>query len=329
MILLSIVIPFFNTFSRSHKVLARIKKSLQTYTDVEFILVDDGSSDDTFMHLQDTFIDDDHSLLTIVSQNNKGPGGARNTGLSLAKGEYIWFIDSDDDFYIDDIYSDLQPNAAWDFIDFNYIENNVVINSMSIEAGEYTTNEVNLYETLGRIWTKIFKRNVFIHNKIKYPEMCIYEDNYLIYVLPFYLMKFKKSEKIAYCYDLSVSSVTREIGVSIRYYDRLLTSYQGLVFLRDNGALLGNIIIQNRFKEIFLYKTIEHLFYKREFKAFGKVFFILCTYNYLVKKFYFEPNGMPKNKKERIINFLRYFLPSINCIAYFEKLNKKAWDADE
>ncbi|MDC4976888.1 glycosyltransferase, partial [Acinetobacter baumannii] len=108
MILLSVIIPFFNTFSRSEKVLKRVRDSLQQYSDVEFILVDDGSKDDTLAQLRQYFqIDKCSALLKIMTQENKGPGGARNTGLNLAQGKYIWFVDSDDDFYLDQIYPDL------------------------------------------------------------------------------------------------------------------------------------------------------------------------------------------------------------------------------
>ena len=123
MILLSVIIPFFNTFSRSEKVLKRVRDSLQQYSDVEFILVDDGSKDDTLAQLRQYFqIDKCSALLKIMTQENKGPG-ARNTGLNLAQGKYIWFVDSDDDFYLDQIYPDLTLDNDFDFIDYNYTEN--------------------------------------------------------------------------------------------------------------------------------------------------------------------------------------------------------------
>ncbi|EPL6397371.1 glycosyltransferase family 2 protein, partial [Acinetobacter baumannii] len=160
MILLSVIIPFFNTFSRSEKVLKRVRDSLQQYSDVEFILVDDGSKDDTLAQLRQYFqIDKCSALLKIMTQENKGPGGARNTGLNLAQGKYIWFVDSDDDFYLDQIYPDLTLDNDFDFIDYNYTENGHVKNSMGLEAGVYYIDQVDLYKNLGRIWTKIFKRD--------------------------------------------------------------------------------------------------------------------------------------------------------------------------
>ncbi|MFQ8633586.1 glycosyltransferase family 2 protein [Acinetobacter baumannii] len=329
MILLSVIIPFFNTFSLREKVLKRVRDSLQQYSDVEFILVDDGSKDDTLAQLRQYFqIDKCSALLKIMTQENKGPGGARNTGLNLAQGKYIWFVDSDDDFYLDQIYPDLTLDNDFDFIDYNYTENGHVKNSMGLEAGVYYIDQVDLYKNLGRIWTKIFKRDFFVQNLLRYPEKCIYEDNYFVYTFPYFIKKFKKIEKIAYLYEVEVLSVTRETDISIRFYDRLLTSYNGLDFLNKNNAWFENKSAQQRFKEIFLYNTAKKILLNMNLERLKIIYYIFCTYNFLERK-YIISNIKSSNQKNRIVDFIRYFFPKKNYMPYFINLNKKVWHINE
>lgn len=89
---LSIIIAAYN----SEKYLSECLKSVldQNYSNYEVIVVDDGSQDSTPMILS-TFKEND-SRVRIVTQSNQGRSEARNTGISLAKGKYIWVIDHDD-----------------------------------------------------------------------------------------------------------------------------------------------------------------------------------------------------------------------------------------
>lgn len=90
--LVSVIVPVFNTGENCLKLLDRLLNS--TYKNIEIICIDDGSSDNSYQLLSDYA--KKHSKLVIKEQKNAGPSAARNTGLKLAKGEYISFIDSDD-----------------------------------------------------------------------------------------------------------------------------------------------------------------------------------------------------------------------------------------
>jgi glycosyltransferase involved in cell wall biosynthesis len=90
---LSIVIPNFNT---AKYVVAAVNSALdQTFTSLEVIVVDDGSTDDSLLKLEQI---EDHRV-TIVAQPNRGLAAARNTGISIARGKYIGLLDSDDVWY--------------------------------------------------------------------------------------------------------------------------------------------------------------------------------------------------------------------------------------
>lgn len=85
------------TYNRS-EVLTRAVKSLiaQTEPDWEAIIVDDGSTDDT--HLRISKYLETHSNIFYIKQKNKGEEGAKNTGIRVATGKYITFLDSDDSY---------------------------------------------------------------------------------------------------------------------------------------------------------------------------------------------------------------------------------------
>jgi glycosyltransferase involved in cell wall biosynthesis len=90
-VLLSIIIPTFNRCELLNRALNSVYK--QTYSDYEVIVIDDGSTDDTAEMLQKNF-----TGIRYVFQPNNGVSAARNKGLELAKGCWIAFLDSDDEW---------------------------------------------------------------------------------------------------------------------------------------------------------------------------------------------------------------------------------------
>ena len=89
----SIIVPIYNV----EKYLAKCLDSIvrQTHQNLQIILVDDGSTDGSGNLAEDYALKDPH--ITVVHQKNQGQSAARNTGLSLATGDFISFIDSDDE----------------------------------------------------------------------------------------------------------------------------------------------------------------------------------------------------------------------------------------
>ena len=89
---LSIIIPVYNTGIYLHKCIKSILS--QKMTDFELILIDDGSKDDSGA-ICDEYARED-SRVKVIHKENEGVSIARNTGISMAEGEYIGFVDSDD-----------------------------------------------------------------------------------------------------------------------------------------------------------------------------------------------------------------------------------------
>ena len=90
--LISIIAPVYNTIQYLEKCVQSIKK--QTYELWELIPIDDGSSDGS-CELCEKFASND-SRIVVIRNSHSGPGPARNAGLAVAKGEYVYFVDSDD-----------------------------------------------------------------------------------------------------------------------------------------------------------------------------------------------------------------------------------------
>ena len=88
----SIIVPVYNVEEYLEECLESIQK--QTYTDIEVILVNDGSTDGS-KEICESYCQMD-SRFKLINQENKGQSAARNNGVSVSTGEYITFVDSDD-----------------------------------------------------------------------------------------------------------------------------------------------------------------------------------------------------------------------------------------
>ena len=89
---ISVIIPVYNVENYLKRCLNSVLN--QTLKDIEIICVNDGSTDDSAQICEEYALKDER--FSVFHQENKGVSAARNKGLSLAEGEYICFIDSDD-----------------------------------------------------------------------------------------------------------------------------------------------------------------------------------------------------------------------------------------
>ena len=109
---ISVIVPIYNT----EKYLARCIESIlcQTYTNLEIILVDDGSPD-SCPRICDEYAEKDERI-KVIHKPNGGLSDARNSGLKIANGEYVIFLDSDDYYnntkFLQDIHDQLSLKNA-------------------------------------------------------------------------------------------------------------------------------------------------------------------------------------------------------------------------
>lgn len=102
--LVSIIVPVYNTQKYIRDCL--ISAINQSYSNLEIIVIDDGSPDDSFKIVNE-FVKKDNRV-QLIRQQNIGLSGARNTGIKVSKGEYLIFLDSDDCLFNDSVESMLK-----------------------------------------------------------------------------------------------------------------------------------------------------------------------------------------------------------------------------
>ncbi len=184
----SVIIPVYNT----DKYLSECLDSVinQTLRDIEIICIDDGSTDKSLEILNDYAAKDDR--IKILTQEHKYAGVARNYGISIAKGEYIFFVDSDDYCKLSTLKS-LYNKAEETFSDiviarpFAYIEKTKKINKIkfSLETSYLNGKNVFSYKDCYRYffqvfeawpWDKLYKLDFIIKNNVKFESFRSCED---------------------------------------------------------------------------------------------------------------------------------------------------------
>lgn len=94
MLTLSFIVPIYNTEDFVRDCLNSILSQIDQFPGSEIIVVDDGSTDGSFAIVQDLV--SSYDCISIIKQENGGLSRARNAGLRIAKGDYVWYVDSDD-----------------------------------------------------------------------------------------------------------------------------------------------------------------------------------------------------------------------------------------
>lgn len=191
----SIIVPIYNVEKYLPKCIESI--IVQTYTNLEIILVNDGSPDNSRI-ICDEYSKKDHRI-KVINKENGGLSDARNTGLDVATGDYISFIDSDD--YIHEEYCETLLNllkkfdadiAQCEFLkvyekginNFN-IETCAVEQKITVLSNKDVLN--NLYNehyiSTVVVWNKLYKRELF--EQIRFPKGKVHEDEYTTYKVLF------------------------------------------------------------------------------------------------------------------------------------------------
>lgn len=180
--LLSIVIPAYNMKDYLEGCLQSILAC--DTADCEILIVDDGSTDGVTPALCDRLASRYSPLVRVIHQENKGLGGARNTGLEAASGEYVFFPDSDDKVTSDALtvikkYLQEKP----DILAFDFCSDDGEGHLTPMTASQFHSetpfrlaNRPDFLLSLPSAWARVWKRSLFLEGNIRYPSQVWYED---------------------------------------------------------------------------------------------------------------------------------------------------------
>lgn len=183
--LISVIIPVYGV----EKYISQCLESVinQTYKNIEVIVINDGTKDNSASIAKEYSKQD--FRVKVYDFENSGLSAARNRGVSLAKGDYIAFLDSDD-YVAPNMYEELINNALKtdaDIVKCGYSEfiEDKIVNIRSFDVNAVIRNSKN-GEKLAQmsqdsvlyivVWNAIYKRNIAL--KVIYPEGYVNEDEY-------------------------------------------------------------------------------------------------------------------------------------------------------
>ncbi|MBF0601919.1 glycosyltransferase family 2 protein [Limosilactobacillus oris] len=265
--IVSIVVAIFNV----GKYLDRCVLSIvnQTYKNIEIILVDDGSTDNSSM-LCDKWLQKDKRI-KVIHKNNGGLSDARNAGLNKATGDYICFVDGDD--YIEKnmvevslkyvtsseagvvIFSNYDVSADGHKTQRNiysseelYTESNIIPKLLDECIGTMPTSKSD-YDIGFSPWGRLCKRSVLINNNVYFKDehILIYEDlMFLLDLLPV-ITKAVVINQPLYDYCENSNSLTRRFDVS--RFNKIKKQYYYLKNNKQYSKLIfGNFETKLRFE---------------------------------------------------------------------------------
>lgn len=308
--MISVIVPIYNV----EKYLPTCIESIlnQTYKDLEILLIDDGSTDNSGK-ICDKYAKQDNRCI-VIHQQNKGVSETRNTGLNLAKGEYISFIDGDDYIHpqmLEILYNEIRKGnydfsmilhkMVWKYQKpqntiSNFITKTISQNQLISSLFNKSPSEINLPEVHFQVvWNKLYKSEIIGDSRFIKTGTEDTEFNNRIY------LKCNKGILVfatAYYWFQRVSSMTHQ-AVNLNTIDRANSyyicwqkiplereDYQGICLEKLYKTIINVRYYANKstYREIAnqlasqLISTTYHIFWKNSYIKFPMKILLIIFY---------------------------------------------------
>ncbi|MGI1659317.1 MAG: glycosyltransferase [Desulfitobacterium sp.] len=282
---ISIVVPIYNVERHLDQCVGSIRD--QTYSHLEIILVDDGSPDGC-PEMCDDYAKQD-SRIKVIHQINGGLSEARNSGLSVATGEYILFVDADD--YIDlnacesliDIMNKQKPDIVVGNV--RRIEGSKVFEmshaldtqAKTIAGADFLKNELKTKTMHRVVCPNLFKREFLLANQLEFKVGILHED------AQFTPRAFLRAKEVMgtnltfYNYLIREGSITKKADLTVNGIDLIQTCYElaGIYkALRDKELIR---LLNDDLVTLYLYGFQIGRLYRKEYKP-------LISKGFLIKR---------------------------------------------
>lgn len=263
--LISVIVPVYKVENYLDRCVQSIVN--QTYTNLEIILVDDGSPD-RCPELCNQWVEKDPRI-KVIHQKNGGLSAARNAGIEAATGAYIGFIDSDDyvapDFYERMHSALIKENADISICNYCYVSDSGTPIGKHNECSPLKNEILSMEQIFNKLnnpigwwyyvtaWNKLYKREIF--NSIRFPEGKLNEDCFIAHEV------FSNSNKIV--------TLSTMLYFYVQRNDSIMNSKVSVRNLDDIEAFCNRIFFyQMHGLEKYVYKTtqimqIKYISYKR------------------------------------------------------------------
>jgi glycosyltransferase involved in cell wall biosynthesis len=256
----SVIIPIYDGQNYIDEIFRQLLS--QTYQNLEVILVDDGSADDSAKIIEEHIRScvskkgTDGMVFKLISQQNTGQGGARNRGIEEATGDYLIFMDQDDrvkEDYIEKLLGVAEDDGS-DIVISGY--EHITVSGEVKEHVELTNNEWCRFMNITP-WGKIYRRDFIERENIRFLPVPLGEDIY------FNVLSYSRAQKVSYTdyvgyqWVINDSSVSNTVHRAVSEESHILTLFDALV--RMDGA---DKWMRDEQFEYFMLKTgIFHILY--------------------------------------------------------------------
>lgn len=306
--IISIVVPVYNVKDYIDRCLNSLV--LQTYNDIEIILIDDGSTDGSSSKCDEWAKKD--SRIKVIHKSNGGVSSARNIGIKESTGKYILFFDSDD--WVEELTCETLveyvSSESMVLFDAYFVEKERTYKKFNYDWNEKNdSNDIKrsfVHGLLGwtNCWNKLFISEIIKKNNLLFDEnLKIGEDYLFTYEYLKHITNVKYCNEALYYYDL-----TRDSSAMNTKSEALLKKW-----------IATEMILKEEFENVDIYESILK-------KLLDELFITACQaiktnrediYNVIVKKIriYFKKYEIRKKLKHKNMLFL-YLFPNIFRIIY-------------
>ena len=227
--IISVIIPVYNVEQYLNRCLESVCN--QTYYNLEIILIDDGSTDESGK-MCDKWAEKD-SRIKVIHKENGGLSSARNAGLDVANGEYIGFVDSDDwisSSMYEMLYNLINKNEEYDISvcafrktwdDKNQLLENITCSTVKIwSRNDFLKRllKINCQDSNQYAWNKLYRKKIM--QNVRYPQGLIDEDVEGTFIAVLNVKKIIETSQVGYFYFQHPKSITQR-AFSIHSFEYL------------------------------------------------------------------------------------------------------------